>query len=131
MSIKRACLYKGEEKFMAIFGKAFRNARTDKKLTLREVGEYIKKSIGYLADIEHGRKLPPDLETVSKIEDLLEIRDGSLIHLAREERKTSSRHLSQKLKTDHVLTSILCRAEKLSDDKKKELLKTITKMEEK
>lgn len=115
---------------MADFGKAFREARTARDLTLREVGKYIGKSIGYLADIEHGRKLPPDLGTVRKIENYLGIKDGSLVNLAKLERNTSSRNLSHKLKTNHKLATILCRAERLSEEKKDILLKALTKIEE-
>lgn len=116
---------------MANFGKALKEARIAKKVTLREVGEYIGKSIGYIADIEHGRKRPPDLETVSKIENFLGIKDGFLVNLAREIRNRVSLDFSRKLKMDPKLSTILLRAEKLSDDKKDQLLETIMKMEEK
>lgn len=115
---------------MADFGKALKEARIAKNLTLREVGENIGKSIGYLADIEHGRKRPPDLETVRKIENFLRVTDGYLVNLAREVRNIISHEFSRKLRSDTKLSTILLRAEKLSEEKKDQLLKTIMELEE-
>ena len=111
------------------FGNALKNARISQKATLREVGAHIKKSIGYISDIEHDRKRPPDLETVSKIEDFLGIENGCLVTLARKIRKKVKLNLSQTLKMKPKLSTVLLRAERLSDDKIDELLKTIDKLE--
>lgn len=111
------------------FGNALKNARISQKATLREVGVHIKKSIGYISDIEHDRKRPPDLETVSKIEDFLGIENGCLVTLARKIRKKVKLNLSQTLKMKPKLSTVLLRAERLSDDKIDELLKTIDKLE--
>ena len=37
---------------MQSFGDAFREARTARKSTLREIAEHVGKSIGYLSDVE-------------------------------------------------------------------------------
>lgn len=115
---------------MESFGEKLKEVRTAHKATLREVGDYIGKSIGYISDIEHGRKRPPDLETVSKIENFLGIEDGFFVNLARKARRKVNPRLSQKLSTNPKLSTVLLRAEKLPDKKLDKLLEAITKLEE-
>ena len=115
------------------FGEALKIARKSKRATLREVSEYIGKSIGYISDIEHNRKRPPDLETVSKIEDFLGIEDGTLLNIAKIVRKKVRPPLPQRLKMNPKLSTVLLRAENLPDDKKDaamdKLLEALTKFE--
>lgn len=117
---------------MGNFGETLKRVRMSKKTTLREVGEYIGKSIGYISDIEHDRKRPPDLETVSKIEDFLEVEDGSLLKLAKKIRKNMKPSLSKRLKQKPKLEYALLRAEKIYEDEDKlnELLEMLDKLEE-
>lgn len=112
------------------FGNALKKARISQKATLRELGANIGKSIGYISDIEHDRKRPPDLETVSKIEDFLGIENGCLVTLSRKIRKKLKPNLSQALKMKPKLSTVLLRAEQLSDDKIDKLLKTIDELED-
>jgi transcriptional regulator with XRE-family HTH domain len=115
---------------MLSFGETLKKYRIAKKYTLREVGQYIGKSIGYISDIEHNRKRPPDLDTVSKIEDFLGIEDGYLINLARKIRKNIQPSLSQRLKKNPKLSTVLLRADRLPDEKLDKLLRTLEQMEE-
>ena len=96
---------------MESFGEAFRKARIDKKVTLREMGEYIGKSIGYLSDIEHSRKRPPKLDTVSEIEEFLGIQDGKLIRLAAKFRKKVPKNVTQRIRMVPRLSQALLRAD--------------------
>jgi len=116
---------------MASFGLTLKKARISKKATLREIGEYIGKSIGYISDIEHDRKRPPDLETVSKIEDFLGVEDGSLLKLAKKIRKNMKPSLSTRFKQKPKLKYALLRAEKIYEDEDKlnKLLETLNKLE--
>jgi transcriptional regulator with XRE-family HTH domain len=66
---------------MQNFGDVLKEARTKKKLTLREVGEHIGKPIGYIADIEHNRVKVSDWSTVRKLENFLSIDYESLVIL--------------------------------------------------
>jgi len=119
---------------MESFGRALKKARISKRATLREVGEYIGKSIGYISDIEHNRKRPPDLETVGKIEDFLGIEDSSLLKMAKSIRKKMKPSLHQRLKMNPKLSSVLLRAENLPEDKKDaamdKLIETLKQFEE-
>ena len=115
---------------MESFGKTLKKYRAAQKVTLREIGKYVGKSIGYISDIEHDRKRPPDLETVSKIEDFLGIEDGNLVTLARKMRKNIVPSLSRKLKQNPELSHVLLRAEKLPEKKFKKLIETLNKLEE-
>jgi len=73
------------------FGASLKKYRKLKKVTLRELSEKIGKSIGYLSDIEHGRKRPPDLEMVNKIEIFLSVEDGELLLIANRERNQTDK----------------------------------------
>ncbi|MFA6411792.1 MAG: helix-turn-helix transcriptional regulator [Syntrophales bacterium] len=95
---------------MTSYGEALRKARVAKRITLRQLSEFTKKSIGYLSDIEHGRRRPPDLETVHKMEELLEIKDGSLINMALKLRKSISNEFNELFYKHPKLSDALLRA---------------------
>ena len=107
---------------MESFGEAFRKARTEKKVTLRELGEHVGKSIGYLSDIEHGRKRPPKLDMVGEIEDFLGIIDARLMKLARKSRMRVPKDLARRIRMRPQLSTLLLRAENLSDEKLEALI---------
>ena len=113
------------------FGEALKKARVAKEATLREMRDYTGKSIGYISDIEHDRRRPPNLEAVSKMEDFLGIEDGRLVNLARKIRKKFKPTLSQRLKLNPKLSTVLLRTEQLPDYKIDMLLQTIDELEEK
>ena len=96
------------------------------KITLRELSEYLDKSIGYLSDIEQDRKAPPDLDTVEKIELFLSIKDNYLLNLAVKQRKQRPVNVAQRIKMRPILTEVLLRADELFDDEElKQLLDVI------
>lgn len=117
---------------MKKFGEKLKQYRISKRATLREVGDAIGKSIGYISDIEHGRRRPPDLETVSKLEDFLGIKEGALLNLARSIRKNSLPSLNLRLRQRPKLQHALLRAEKIYEDDEKfnKLLKAIEDLED-
>ena len=102
------------------FGDALREARVAKGITYREIAEYIKKTISYVSDIEHNRKLPPDLETVRKIEEFLGIRDSYLSKIASMARRKAPANLAQRLRARPLLSELLLRADDLSDQEVKQ-----------
>ena len=104
------------------FGDALREARVAKGITYREIAEYIKKPISYVSDIEHNRKLPPDSETVRKIEEFLGIRDRYLSEIASMVRRKAPANLAQRLRARPVLSEVLLRADNLSDEGIKKML---------
>ena len=69
------------------FGQLLKRSRKAKGVTLREVADMCGLSIGYLSDIEHGRKNPPEIRTVGTIERFLEVEDGCLTNSAVREAK--------------------------------------------
>jgi transcriptional regulator with XRE-family HTH domain len=107
---------------MSTFGTAFREERLKKKKTLRAIGEYVGKSIGYLSDIEHGRKGAPDLETVRRIEEFLLITDNRLVNLASQERRDVPNYIIQSVSQRPVLADILMRADEFTDEELQNLL---------
>jgi len=102
-----------------------------KRMTLREIGERIGKSIGYLSDIEHDRKGPPDLKTIEQIEILLGVSNNSLVKLAAEIRRQRPQDVSQRIRMRPILSEILLRADEFSDDELKEILKQFDSKESK
>jgi transcriptional regulator with XRE-family HTH domain len=98
------------------FGKAFREERLKKKKTLRAIGEYVGKSIGYLSDVEHGRKGAPNLETVRLIEEFLLITNHRLVTLASQARRVVPNQILQSVNSRPVLADILMRADDFTDE---------------
>lgn len=121
----------GREVAMDSFGTNLKKHRLARNVTLREVGHYIGKSVGYISDIEHDRKRPPDLETVSKMEDFLGVEDGSLLTLAKKWRQSIIPNLSRSLKQNQKLTYVLLRAEQLPENELDNLIEQLKKKEEK
>jgi transcriptional regulator with XRE-family HTH domain len=71
-----------EEKQMNAFAKKFRQIRVEQEITLREISKETGKSIAYLSDVEHGRRMPPSADVVKGIEKALGIKDRMLQQLA-------------------------------------------------
>lgn len=71
---------------MKKFGIAFRRARLLSDLTFREIAAETGKSIGYLSEIESGKKNAPDPALAKQLERALGVTDGHLQKLAAEER---------------------------------------------
>lgn len=69
------------------FAKRFRDIRIANRATLRQIAASVGKTIGYLSDIEHGRRNPPDDETVGKIEKALGVKGDELRNIARQMRE--------------------------------------------
>ena len=109
------------EKFAALL----KNERRTARRTLRELAEATGKSIGYLSDVEQGRKLPPPATVVTKIEKELGIRDGRLMRLAKEVRSLRPTELVRMIKNSSpAMTQMvgeLMRADGLSDEDLDEL----------
>lgn len=112
------------------FGNALKKARMAKAITIREVSGYIKKSIGYISDVEHERKQPPDLETVRKMEEFLGVKDGMLVNLAAKTRKKMPLNLSQRLKARPLLSEVLLRADNLTDEEIKKVIAQLAERED-
>jgi transcriptional regulator with XRE-family HTH domain len=75
------------------FSKAFREARLLSGRTFREIAEATGKSIGYLSDVDSGRKNPPERDLVRRIEQLLGVTDGHLVRYADEVRMSVPNNL--------------------------------------
>ena len=107
---------------MSEFGKIFREERLRVKKTLREIGEYVGKSIGYLSDIEHGRKGAPDLETVRKIEEFLLITDNRLVIVASQMRRIIPSDILKSVNRRPALADMLMRADDFTDEELQDFL---------
>ncbi len=69
------------------FGARVKNARLAKRLTLAQAANSLEMSIGYLSDIENGRRLPlKDTQKIDLMEKILGFEEGELQRLARVER---------------------------------------------
>src|SRR6266705_680101 len=101
---------------MDLFGDVFKRAKLAKKATLRELAEFTGKSIGYLSDVLQKRKGPPDLETVTKIEKFLGVKDHSLLHAAARERAAKPSNLARRVKSRPLLREALLRMEDMSNE---------------
>ena len=64
------------------FGRKVRRSRKDKGIGLRELARRIDIDYSNLSRIERGQRPPPDLKTVIRIAEELEIEKGELLSLA-------------------------------------------------
>lgn len=104
------------------FGEALKAARIAVKKTLRETGNYVGLSVGYMSDIEQGRKSPPELETVRKLQDFLRVENDALVILASKARTKRPTEIVQQIQNRPRLSELLFRARTLSDDQLEELI---------
>ncbi len=104
------------------FGIALKEARKNAKVKLREVAAYIELSVGYLSDIEQGRKSPPDLETVRKLQDFLKVKNDKLVTLASVERTKMPTEVVQQIQNRPRLSELFFRAKNLNDEELEELI---------
>ncbi|HEX8145033.1 MAG TPA: helix-turn-helix transcriptional regulator [Pyrinomonadaceae bacterium] len=111
------------------FGEALKNARLKAKKTLRETGAHVKLSVGYMSDIEQGRKSAPDLETVRKLQDFLRVDNDELVILASESRTKRPTEIVQHLQNRPRLSELFMRARNLSDEQLEELIDRASKRE--
>lgn len=107
---------------MSTFGKTLKDARLREKKTLREVGDYMGLSVGYISDIEQGRKSAPDLETVRKLQDFLRVENNALLTLASEERTNRPTEIVQHMQNRPKLSELFMRARNLSDEQLEKLI---------
>ena len=112
------------------FGEALKEARINARKKLREIADFMKISIGYISDIEQGRKSPPDLETVRKLQDFLQVKDNKLIILAAEARTKRPTEIVEGIKKRPLLKELFLRAKNLSDKELEELIEKAAKWED-
>ncbi len=67
------------------FGQLLKTARKRQEKTLKEVSQVARLSLSYISDMEQERRKAPSLEVVEKIEEFLELKDGSLVKAAQAE----------------------------------------------
>jgi transcriptional regulator with XRE-family HTH domain len=112
---------------MNTFGKTMKEARLRAKKTLREVGDHVGLSVGYISDIEQGRKSAPELETVRKLQEFLRVENDGLIVLASEARTKRPTEIVQHLQNRPKLSELFMRARNLSDERLEELIEASKK----
>jgi transcriptional regulator with XRE-family HTH domain len=106
------------------FGKLFKFYRVNAGKTYKDVADYIGKSIGYLCDIEKGRKNPPDTEIVKRIESYLNVADQALVNLASKMKTKVEPTLQQIIKKrPQQMADLLYRADDLTDKEIEEVIK--------
>jgi transcriptional regulator with XRE-family HTH domain len=67
------------------FGKLLKLFRKKQEKTMSEVAEVCGYSTSYISDIEHGRRNPPEMSKVKKIEKFLKVDNNSLSEAATRE----------------------------------------------
>jgi transcriptional regulator with XRE-family HTH domain len=114
---------------MSAFGKALKEARVRAKKTLREAGDHVGLSVGYVSDIEQGRKSAPDLETVRKLQDFLRVDNDALVILASEARTKRPTEIVQHIQNRPKLSELFMRARNLTDEQLEKLIEEASKRE--
>ncbi len=111
------------------FGTVLKEARISAKKKLREVADHIKLSISYISDIEQGRKHPPDLETVYKLQEFLLVKNNKLITIATTEKTKRPTEVVQKIQNRDGLRQLFFRTKDFSDEQLIELLNQVDKID--
>jgi transcriptional regulator with XRE-family HTH domain len=111
------------------FGEALKAARVAAKKTLRETGNHVGVSVGYMSDIEQGRKGPPDLETVRKLQEFFRVSDNHLVTLASDLRTRRPTEIVQHIQNRPRLSDLLARAKNLSDEQLEKLIEEASRQE--
>lgn len=101
---------------MSIFGKMIEEARRQKRLTLRKLGQLVGLAPSFLSEIENGKRLPPkDEDKINDLAIVLNVDADKLIDAAREDRVKLKPKIFERL--DRDLAWGLCReSEAVSDD---------------
>ncbi|HEX5736119.1 MAG TPA: helix-turn-helix transcriptional regulator [Blastocatellia bacterium] len=114
---------------MRTFGEALKQARLAKRVTLRELGRHLDKSISYLSDVEQGRKGAPDIETVRKIQEFLQVVDNSLVDLALKLRSKLPERIAQRIQHHSQFRDALYRLDDLDDEQFDNLVDQLNSMD--
>jgi len=83
---------------MLSFGQMVKEARRRERKKLREVAAASGLTISYISDIEHGRKNPPKIDAIKKIQKFLNIAGNALLKAAEMESSINS-EIDQRIKT--------------------------------
>ncbi len=101
---------------MGEFGIALKEARKEAQKKLRETAKAVDLSVGYISDIEQGRKGAPDVLVVQKLQEFLGITDNRLIRLADSERTKMPTQMIQSLQSKPKLNHLFFRLKDMSDE---------------
>lgn len=112
---------------MSNFGTALKRARKAARKKLREVSEHVGLSIGYLSDIEQGRKAPPDLDVVEELEKFLLVSDSSLVKIADEDRTKRPSQVAQQIQERPELSELFFRVKDLPEKELEKLIEQLSK----
>jgi len=96
---------------MAQFGDALRQARMERRMKLRELSEFVGKSVSYLSDIEHNRRRPPKEDIVALLEQALQLPAGHLGKIASLVRSRAPREMARRISAAPRLSEVLLRAD--------------------
>lgn len=107
------------------FALAFKKARLGSDKTFRQIKDYVGLSIGYLSDMENGKRNPPETSFVIKFEEFFGITDGHLVKLARRERINNSVAIGNLVRTEPKLQEVLFRIDSLPEEKREENINKI------
>ena len=101
------------------FGTYFIEKREEKGISLRQMARFLGISAPYLADVEHGRRKPLEIEKLTKAMDILELSKEErnlMLDLAGEARDSVPPDLTGYIKGSGVVTAALRTARDLEAD---------------
>jgi transcriptional regulator with XRE-family HTH domain len=107
---------------MTKFAEAFRTARLKTGTKFREIAEATGLSIGFLSDLDSGRRHPPELIAVQRIQRCLGVTDDHLIKLAAEERALRSPNLDTIFRSNPRLEELMLRGDELTAEQLEEII---------
>ena len=112
------------------FAEALRARRTLQGVTLRSLSEIVKLSTGYLSDIELGRRDPPEMNAVERLEAALGVTDGHLSQLAAVVRGQRPSELAKRIQLRPKLRDVVFRLADRSEEEVEEVERYLRRFEE-
>ena len=112
---------------MKKFGDVLRKIRDEKEVTLKTLGEAIKKTVPYISDVERGRRDPFSTALIEKIAVALDVDPDGLLNAAELTRGKVTLELTGRSKTVQETALELARAWNDLSDEQAELIKNILK----
>jgi transcriptional regulator with XRE-family HTH domain len=109
------------------FGSFLRGCRAEKKMTLRKFAEEVRVTPAYISRIETGRDGPPSSEILERMEDVLDLRRGTLFAKAKEAPREFIEAFTKNQISEEMLPRFMREVQKtdLSEEDWEEIIRSI------
>lgn len=101
---------------MGKFAELLKSERKRAGKKLYETSEAVGLSVSYISDMEHGRKLPPDIEIVGRFENFFGTEEKLLIEVAEKERRVMPTNFMTKYQSSPTMQKVFFRLDDMNEE---------------